>query len=348
MRKFSFIMVLVVGLLALTGTASAKYIPYVEAVDGDWGDITNPWHMPGGFSTVLYGQMGTIGDVDVIAYEIVQPSSQWLVESAVPACGEHFVPFAPVMAVIGEGLPTPTAGTIPFELPDGMGAVLFDDGEEIEMTRSENYLFTGDTQRFTRYEADTLLTSGEYFLAIWEPDGHVGAYALSVLGIHPDMIDADEEARMEAAFDLVNSGEWMGQDCSAPLAVEDCVATEGEFVAANEQENFAERSVVGEGYVLSGVVRDAATCLPVTNARIWFWMANAEGEYDGEHDGTLFTNQQGSYRIQSDPPGNYGPDAHVHLHVTAPGYRAIRTEFMLSDGTGEGSDTFEVVLLPEG
>ncbi|MGH9777813.1 MAG: hypothetical protein ACRD5I_05320, partial [Candidatus Acidiferrales bacterium] len=101
-------------------------------------------------------------------------------------------------------------------------------------------------------------------------------------------------------------------------------------------------------YVLSGVVRDAATCLPVTNARSWFWMANAEGEYDGEHDGTLFTNQQGGYRIQSDPPGNYGPEAHVHLHVSALGYRAIQTEFILSDGNGEGSDTFEVALLPAG
>jgi hypothetical protein len=346
MRKFWFITLLLVGLLLLIGTANAKYIPYVE--EGDWGGITSPWQMPGGFSTVLYGRMGTIGDVDVVTYEFIEPTSNWLLETSVPQCGEHFVDFSPVVAVMGSELPATETANLPFELPPGMGAVMFDEGEAVDVDDSENYLFTQNTQRFTRYESDTLLPAGEYFVAIWEPNGHVGAYAVSMMGVHPDYIDAQESARMEEAFDLVNSGAWMGQDCNAPLAVAGCEATEGFFTEADYRQDFVEQWVVGEGYVLTGVVRDAATCLPITHARIWFWMANAEGEYDGEHEGMLFTNQQGGYRIQSEPPGDYGPEAHVHMHISAPGYRAIETEFMLDDGTGEGSDTFEVVLLPEG
>jgi protocatechuate 3,4-dioxygenase beta subunit len=168
-----------------------------------------------------------------------------------------------------------------------------------------------------------------------------------MIGVHPDYVDAMESARIDEAFDLVNSGAWMGQDCNAPLSVANCPATGGGMLTAENDPPLPERSVVGEGYVLTGVVRDASTCLPIANARISFWMANAEGVYDGEHEGMLHTNQQGAYRIQSDPPGNYGPSAHVHLNISAPGYQGLETEFMLADGTGEGSDLFEITLTPE-
>jgi hypothetical protein len=133
----------------------------------------------------------------------------------VPVCGAHFTRFSPIVAVIGECLPD---ADVPFEIPPGMGAVVLDEGRELEMSASENYLFSADAQRFIRFSADTLLPSGSYLIAIWEPNGHVGAYALSMIGVHPDYVDAMEADRIDEAFTLVNSGEWMGQDCDAPVA----------------------------------------------------------------------------------------------------------------------------------
>jgi hypothetical protein len=214
-RKLFFLISIVVILLVLASTVTAKYIPYVEPLDGDWGDVAHPWQTPGGFSTVLYGRMGDIDDVDVVGYEFIEPTSSWMVEMGVPMCGEHFAAFAPVVAVIGEGLPD---AEVPFELPRGMGAVVLDEGREIDVPASENYLFNADAQRFMRYSADTLLPSGNYLIAIWEPNGRVGAYALSMIGVHPDYVDAMESDRIDEAFTLVNSGEWMGQDCDAPVS----------------------------------------------------------------------------------------------------------------------------------
>jgi hypothetical protein len=218
MRKFCYVLMLTVGLMAFTSITSAKYIPYVEPLDDDWGDVAQPWQAPGGFSTVLYGRMGSDEDVDAITYEFIQPTSNWLVEIAVPVCGEHFAGFTPSVAVIGSGLPAAEADDLPFELPEGMGVVVLTDGELIEMSKSENWLFTGDVQRFVRYESDSLLNKGEYQLVVWEPEGNTGAYALSIMGVHPDYIDTMEANRMEETFDLVNSGTWMGQECDAPLS----------------------------------------------------------------------------------------------------------------------------------
>ncbi len=220
MRKFWFITLFLVGMLALTSVTAAKYIPYVEPLDGDWGDIAQPWQAPGGFSTVLYGRMESDADVDAIAYEFIEPTSSWLVELAVPVCGDHFAPFIPSIAVLSDKLPVAEVDDLPFELPRGMGAVVLTDGELLEMSRSENYLFTGDTQRFVRYESDARLDRGEYLIVVWEPQGNTGAYALSIMGVHPDYVDAMEADRIDEAFDLVNSGSWMGQDCDAPLVAE--------------------------------------------------------------------------------------------------------------------------------
>ena len=51
MRKMWIVLLMAVGMLALTNAASAKYIPYVEPLDEDWGDVAQPWPAPGGFSS---------------------------------------------------------------------------------------------------------------------------------------------------------------------------------------------------------------------------------------------------------------------------------------------------------
>ncbi len=345
--RFLLAILVLVVMLLLTGTVSAKYIPYVEPLDGDWGDIANPSPVAGGYVAALYGRLGVYGDVDVIAYEVSSVTSNWYIETVIPSCGEHSAGFSPEVALIGPGLPNPDAGALPFEVPEGMGAVVFGDQQAVEVPGWENYLFSGQVQRFAHFEMDSVLGRGDYLLAIWEPHHNTGAYVLSVAGTHPDNIDAQTAAQMENDFRLIESGAWMGQDCNAPLVVENCEPTRGQPLRSEDSETFPERFVVGEDYVLSGVVRDSTTCLPVADARIAFSMANAQGVYDGEHDGILYTNQQGAYRIQSDPPASYGPGAHVHLFISAPGYRGLATEWMLEDGTGEGNDTFDIALRPE-
>jgi protocatechuate 3,4-dioxygenase beta subunit len=87
------------------------------------------------------------------------------------------------------------------------------------------------------------------------------------------------------------------------------------------------RSRVGSGYVLSGRVVAAATCRPISRARIELWLANRRGEYDDAHRATLFSGRRGGYRFESNKPPAYGSrPPHIHVRVTARGYRTLVTQ----------------------
>jgi len=108
-----------------------------------------------------------------------------------------------------------------------------------------------------------------------------------------------------------------------------------------------ERTSVGQGHVLRGVVRSSADCAPIANAQVEFWMAGPDGEYDDDHRATLFADVSGAYRFESNfPPPYSGRPPHVHLRVSADGYQTLVTQYYPPDGQTEGA--FDLVLIPIG
>ncbi|MCA1847408.1 MAG: hypothetical protein LC704_00215 [Actinobacteria bacterium] len=108
--------------------------------------------------------------------------------------------------------------------------------------------------------------------------------------------------------------------------------------------NAPERTSVGSGYVLSGSVLAAGGCEPVRDARIEFWLANPEGEYDDAHRATVFAGERGRYRFESNVPVSYGGrPPHIHIRVTAPGYRNLVTQHYPEAGQTEAN--FDLVLF---
>lgn len=107
------------------------------------------------------------------------------------------------------------------------------------------------------------------------------------------------------------------------------------------------RSSVGQGHVLRGVVRSSLDCSPISQAKLEFWLAGPDGQYDDDHRATLFADQRGGYRFESNFPGQYPerPIPHIHLYVSANGYRGLITEYHPSQGQREG--TLDLVLVPE-
>ncbi len=103
------------------------------------------------------------------------------------------------------------------------------------------------------------------------------------------------------------------------------------------------RTSVGSGYFLSGSVLSAGGCEPVRDARIEFWLANPEGEYDDAHRATVFAGERGRYRFESNVPVSYsGRPPHIHIRVTAPGYRNLVTQHYPEAGQTEAN--FDLVL----
>jgi protocatechuate 3,4-dioxygenase beta subunit len=106
------------------------------------------------------------------------------------------------------------------------------------------------------------------------------------------------------------------------------------------------RQVTGRGLVVAGTVRTAAGCAPVASARIEWWSANRDGRYDQAHRASQLTDDGGRYRYETDPPGRYpGRPPHLHVRVTAPGYRPLVTQ--LYPKSGEAALQMDFVLPRE-
>ena len=123
-----------------------------------------------------------------------------------------------------------------------------------------------------------------------------------------------------------------------------CVPTESRF--DEPAPVYPLRSSVGKGRVLTGTVRASPNCTPLPGAQVVFWLVNPQGEYDKTSNGTVITDIQGRYRIESNDPGDTGTNRHIHVVVTANGVRRANTVyFPRSDQT---TGVFDVVLAPSG
>lgn len=104
------------------------------------------------------------------------------------------------------------------------------------------------------------------------------------------------------------------------------------------------RGKVGEGYSLAGSVL-STECRPLVGARIEVWLAGPDGRYDDRYRATLFSGPAGAYRFESSfPPPYGGRPPHIHLRVSAPGFRTLVTQHYPE--AGKTGARFDLVLVP--
>ena len=105
------------------------------------------------------------------------------------------------------------------------------------------------------------------------------------------------------------------------------------------------RNQVGQGYVLTGVVRSGLDCSPIPRAQIDFWLAGPQGDYGDAWRAITFSAADGSYRFESHPPPPYsGRPAHIHILVSTAGYETLVTQHYPSPGSSQAA--FDLVLSP--
>ncbi len=336
----------IVGIMiwVLTGNfqvATAKLPPnlYFE-MGNDWGDVEAPFALEDGQEmSWLHGRLGQYGDMDAFSATFSDAFEDWQLQILVPQCGDHFTSVFPSVALIGEGL-AQDIDDLPFDLPDGMGALTFtEDDQAMPRLRGDWQIGTTTYYRSTPYTVD-IPQGGDYSVVVWEPNGHVGAYLLMIGNI----IYHDNAPDPQSLMDQLKGDVWMGQYCDAPVAIEECPITEGQSVASLP--SATERQSVGEDFVLTGVVRDTETCLPIPNAQIFAELVNDEGEYDDDHRAIFYTNQQGAYRFDSNLPQSYGPPAHIHVSVVAEGYMGVDTAYFIENDEEVWGD-LSINLQPE-
>jgi protocatechuate 3,4-dioxygenase beta subunit len=129
------------------------------------------------------------------------------------------------------------------------------------------------------------------------------------------------------------------------LAAAPCGATRADQLGPFYVPNAPVRAKVGTGHVLTGVVRSTRTCRPLARARIELWLAGPEGDYGPAWRATLFSRANGSYRFESHvPPAYSSRPPHIHLRVSARGFRTLVTQYYPRPGQTRG--TVALVLRP--
>ena len=109
-------------------------------------------------------------------------------------------------------------------------------------------------------------------------------------------------------------------------AAQRCPPTRADALGPFYEPGAPVRSRVGTGYVLSGQVVTTG-CRPIARARVEFWLVNPRGQYDDAHRATVFARRDGRYRFESNrPPGYEGRPPHIHVRVTARGFRTLVTQ----------------------
>lgn len=131
----------------------------------------------------------------------------------------------------------------------------------------------------------------------------------------------------------------------AATVPETCEPTREDMLGPFYTPGAPQRTAVGEGYVLSGVVRSAEDCRPVDGALVEFWMAGPNGEYSDDYRASQTVGVDGVYRLESNfPPPYSGRPSHIHLKVSAPGFDDLVTQHYPQQGQTEAS--FDLVIRP--
>ena len=124
-----------------------------------------------------------------------------------------------------------------------------------------------------------------------------------------------------------------------------CEPTPPDYLGPFYKANPPVRSRVGEGYQLSGRVMSSADCTPIAKAAIELWLTGPNGSYDDDHRATIYSDQSGQYRFESNfPPAYSGRPPHIHLRVSANGFKTLATQHKPEDVQKTGE--FDLILVP--
>ena len=129
------------------------------------------------------------------------------------------------------------------------------------------------------------------------------------------------------------------------ISVKECEPTPADYLGPYYKPNAPVRSSVGKGYNLKGMVMSSKDCSPIANARIELWLTGPKGSYDDDHRATIFSDDNGNYSFESNiPQGYYGRPPHIHIRISAKGFKILVTQHYYSRGQANGE--FDIVLVP--
>jgi protocatechuate 3,4-dioxygenase beta subunit len=150
----------------------------------------------------------------------------------------------------------------------------------------------------------------------------------------------------EALWDLLKAGRQVAvAGRLRPAAPSPCEPTRADVEGPFYKPGAPERTSTGKGLAVSGRLLGAPDCRPLSGGRIEWWHADAAGDYDDAHRGSMNVKADGTYRYTTDFPGKYPwRPLHIHVKAFATGYRPLTTQIYLRGG--EKEIVSDIVLAP--
>lgn len=125
-----------------------------------------------------------------------------------------------------------------------------------------------------------------------------------------------------------------------------CAPTRPDMLGPFYKPDAPERARTGSGIVVTGAVRSAKDCAPISGARVEWWSADERGDYRDELRATQHADAQGRFSYETVAPGRYpGRPPHLHVRVSAPGHKTLVTQLYPKDGQRALASDF--VLVPD-
>jgi len=125
-----------------------------------------------------------------------------------------------------------------------------------------------------------------------------------------------------------------------------CTPTPPDAMGPFYKPNAPLRDSVGKGYKLNGRVMSSGDCSPIPQAQIELWMAGPDGDYRDDYRATIIPDESGEYRFESHlPPSYLNRPPHIHVRVTADGFKTLVTQHYPEAGTKTGE--MDLVLISE-
>jgi len=175
------IVIITFFMIICCSSLAVAHVPYIERSDYSENNPIFVWKMIEK-SKAFYSWLENDGekpceDIDVFKFKIKNNPKNVYIELIVPVFEDYYQDFVPWFALVGPNLPIP-AEELPFDLPDGYGAIVKENVEPGDDRETFYEPFGGKSYYYGPILDMDISETGTYYIYCWDPYSQGGDYVL--------------------------------------------------------------------------------------------------------------------------------------------------------------------------
>ena len=175
------ILLAIFSIVLLISSMASAHVPYIERSDYSEDKPIFVWKMIEK-SKAFYSWLENDGenpckDIDVFKFKIKNNPKNVYIELIVPVFEDYYEDFVPWFTLVGPNLPNPDI-ELPFDLPDGYGAIIKENVEPGSNREKFYEPFGGKSYYYGPILDMDISEPGTYYIYTWDPYSQGGDYVL--------------------------------------------------------------------------------------------------------------------------------------------------------------------------